>query len=162
MIVREATATDRDMIVKIFLDCWRESYIGVLPDVAIQAMTEERAGEIWDRALTSERETILVTSQGNTVCGVTRFTGEGNGKDGAIFSLYVSPKAQGQGLGTLLLEAAYNTLRDRGAQSVTLWVFAGNTPSIAFYHGRGWVPDGGTRTEKEFGQMELRLRRTEP
>lgn len=161
MTVREAVASDRDAIVQVFLDCWRESYVGVLPEAAIHAMTDERAGAMWDRALASEHGTILVADQDNTVYGVTRFAAGSEGEPGAVYSLYVSPRARGLGLGTQLLDTAYNTLRAGGAQSVTLWVFAANAPSVAFYQGRGWVPDGETRTQDEFGEPELRLLRTD-
>lgn len=158
--LRPATADDRDAIVAVFLACWRESYVGVLPDAAIAAMTDERAEALWSRALASMEGVVLVAVHDGVVQGITRFASGGAG-DGAVHSLYVSPAARGLGLGTRLLDTAYETLRAGGAASVALWVFAANAPSIAFYRGRGWLPDGGSRTQEEFGEPELRLRRGE-
>lgn len=155
-MLRVATSDDRDAIVAVFLACWRESYVGVLPSAAIDAMTNERAQDLWRRVLASSVGTVLVAEHGGVVQGVTRFAPE-HGRGGAVHSLYVSPMARGLGLGTRLLDAAYDALRAGGAESVALWVFAANAPSIAFYRGRGWLPDGGTRVQVEFGEPELRL-----
>ncbi|WP_448808860.1 N-acetyltransferase family protein [Agromyces bauzanensis] len=157
--LRPATSDDRDAIVAVFLACWRESYVGVLPAAAIEAMTDARAQALWDRVLASPMGTVLVAESDGTLQGVTRFAADSEGEGGAVHSLYVSPNARGLGLGTRLLDTAYETLRAGGARSVALWVFQANAPSIAFYRGRGWLPDGGVRTQDEFGEPELRLRR---
>lgn len=157
--LRTATGDDRAAIVGVFLACWRESYVGILPTTAIEAMTEKRAQALWRRVLQSTDGTVLIAEHDGAVKGVTRFAAESDGSGGAVHSLYVSPYVRGLGLGTQLLDAAYETLRDGGAESVALWVFAANAPSIAFYRGRGWLPDGGVRTQDEFGEPELRLRR---
>ena len=157
--LRPATSDDRDAIVAVFLACWRESYVGVLPAAAIEAMTDDRAQALWRRVLLSTEGTVLVAEHDGLVQGVARFAPGHEGDTGAVHSLYVSPDARGLGLGTRLLDAAYESLGEGGAESVALWVFAANAPSIAFYRGRGWLPDGGTRTQAEFGEPELRLRR---
>ena len=163
LVLRPATAADHDAIVHVFLDCWRTSYAGLLPDEAITAMTDERADALWAGALARGEGTVLVAESGGRVQGVTRFalTADPGGEPfGVVHSLYVSPSAQGLGLGTALLTAAHDRLLAQGAQWVVLWVFAANTPSVNFYRSRGWLPDGTTRTQPEFGQPELRLRKT--
>ncbi|HET6671874.1 MAG TPA: GNAT family N-acetyltransferase [Agromyces sp.] len=153
IVLRTATRDDRDAIVTVFLACWRQSYAGILPESAITAMTDERASALWSRVLAEAAGAVLVAERDGTVLGVTRFA------DAVVHSLYVSPDAQGLGVGTRLLDAAVESLRAGGARSVALWVFAANAPSIAFYEARGWQPDGQTRTQDEFGELELRLRR---
>ena len=168
--LRAATRDDRDAIVAVFLACWRQSYAGILPEAAITAMTDERAAALWSRVLAAPAGTVLVAERAGTVLGVTRFAratgglaGDADAGDrvgeGVVHSLYVSPDAQGLGVGSRLLDAAFESLRADGARSVALWVFAANAPSIAFYEARGWRPDGQTRTQDEFGEPELRLRR---
>lgn len=160
--LRTATSDDRDGIVDVFLACWRESYAGILPAAAIESMSDDRARALWERVLASPHGTVLVAEHDGRVLGVTRFAEEtdADGRPtGAVHSLYVSPEARGLGLGSLLLGTAYDTLRAGGASSAALWVFAANAPSIRFYRGRGWLPDGATRTQEEFGEPELRLRR---
>jgi GNAT superfamily N-acetyltransferase len=63
-------------------------------------------------------------------------------------ALYVHPDAQGEGIGTALLELA-KTLRPNGFE---LWVFESNTPARAFYARHGLVErertDGSGNEEK--------------
>jgi GNAT superfamily N-acetyltransferase len=164
--LRAATRDDRDAIVAVFLACWRQSYAGILPAAAITAMTDERAAALWSRVLAAPAGTVLVAECAGTVLGVTRFAGAVVDADagdrvgeGVVHSLYVSPDAQGLGVGSRLLDAAFESLRADGARSVALWVFAANAPSMVFYEARGWRPDGQTRTQENFGEPELRMRR---
>lgn len=173
--VRRATPDDLSGVLDVFLGCWRESYRGVLPASAIDAMTDERAEALWSRVLADTAGVVLVAVDGDAdvaegdgrVVGITRYA-VGAGTDagahegaaeGAVHSLYVSPRAHGAGVGTLLLSSATDALRAAGAAAATLWVFAANAPSIGFYESRGWRPDGETRTQADFGEPEQRMRR---
>ena len=49
-----------------------------------------------------------------------------------------------------------------GVTAGRLWVFAANSPSIAFYTAHGWAPDGSTRVEAEFGEPEIGLAKAWP
>lgn len=154
--VRPATTDDRDAIVAVFLACWKESYAGVLPQAVIDAMTDDRARTLWTHLLSEDAGTVVVAEVGQAVVGVTRYATED--RIGVVHSLYVSPRTQGMGVGTRLLHQAADAMTAGGRRSLRLWVFAANTPSIAFYRSRGWLPDGGTRTQEEFGEPELSLR----
>ena len=159
--LRTASSDDLDDIVRVFLACWRDSYRGVLPATTIEAMTDQRARVLWQRVLGSEAGEVLVAERvsdaGAELLGLTRFAASGDHAD--VHSLYVSPDAQGLGLGSRLLNAAAERLASAGATDATLWVFANNAPSIAFYRKQGWLPDGEERTQEEFGERELRLAR---
>ena len=152
--VRRAIPDDLSGVLDVFLGCWRESYRGILPERAITAMTDERAATLWQRVLASREGVVLVAEREDEILGLTRYAVAGT--EGAVHSLYVAPRAHGGGIGKALLDAA---LREGGATAAALWVFAANAPSIAFYIARGWVPDGVTRTQDEFGELEQRMRR---
>jgi len=154
--VRRATSDDLSGVSGVFLRCWRESYRGILPVEAIDAMTDQRAQALWRRVLSSAEGTVLVAAQGEQIVGVTRHAIDGS--HGAVHSLYVSPGAQGAGIGRMLLDAATAELRAAGAETGLLWVFAANAPAIRFYESRGWRPDGATRVQEDFGQPEQRMR----
>lgn len=55
-----------------------------------------------------------------------------------IAELYVSPDAQGGGVGRLLITEAENYARALGAPRIELFVVAGNTPARAFYVRMGY------------------------
>ena len=153
--LRPATSDDHDAIVEVFLGCWRQSYAGFLPQFAIDAMTDERASSLWTDLLKEGPGTVLVAECELEVMGVTRF--ETHAETGIVASLYVSPHAHGGGVGTLLLERSRAAMTKDAPRNLVLWVFADNVPAIRFYRRLGWLPDGHSRTQDEFGVPELRL-----
>jgi len=157
IVLRAGRPDDLNQVLAVFLACWRGSYAAVLPEALVASMTDEQAEVLWRRVLTSATGTTVVAVADDRILGLTRF--DASGPQGAVHSLYVSPDAQGLGLGTKLLDHASAAFADAGETSAELWVFAGNAPSIAFYGSRGWLPDGGTRVEPQFGEPELRLRK---
>ncbi|MFN8520169.1 MAG: GNAT family N-acetyltransferase [Chloroflexota bacterium] len=161
--VREATAADVDAVVALFLRCWRESYAEVLPPTAIEVFDEAGAVELWRRALVTPRPGTrgVVAVEGDRVVGIARMGRDPDEPDaGHVFSLYVDPRAQGGGVGRRLLDEAVAWLGSAGVTTATLWVFEANRRARSFYALGGWLPDGGTRVEPEFGEPEVRLRRT--
>ncbi|WP_440709407.1 N-acetyltransferase family protein [Herbiconiux sp. YIM B11900] len=167
--VRDATPGDLDAMVEVFLACWRESYSEVLPPELTGSMPEDRARILWSTALATPASRILVAEDENapgTVLGMTRHALEPTVENGVrvavVESLYVSPTAQGRGLGKLLLGAAVDSIAATSAQEARLWVFAANRPSIDFYRSQGWRDDGTTRVEAAYGEVELRMSRPVP
>jgi GNAT superfamily N-acetyltransferase len=159
---RPAAANDVAGIVAAFLDCWRDSYAAVLPARLVARMTDERANDLWTRVLeeAAPGEVIVAESDeasGPVILGVTRYSVEAG--EGMVHSLYVSPLAQGRGVGTRLLNAAADALAEAGVVTARLWVFRDNAPSLAFYRRNGWIPDGRTRVQDDLGEPEIRLGR---
>jgi len=155
--LRVARPDDLAGVVAVFLDCWRQSYRGVLPDRLVDQMSDEAAYDLWRRALSAPDATVVVAARGGVVLGVTRYARDGS--SGLVHSLYVSPTARGLGLGRLLLDRAAADLAAGQATTASLWVFADNTASIGFYRACGWLPDGATRVQDEFGEPEIQLRK---
>jgi ribosomal protein S18 acetylase RimI-like enzyme len=160
--IRAAAAGDLEGIVAVFLACWRGSYATVLPSPVIDGMTDDGALALWSAALGRPGSETLVAerSPGGEVLGVTRFSSSADA--GTVDSLYVSPDAQGLGVGARLLEAATDALARRGLASARLWVFKANAPSLGFYERHGWRADGGERVEAAYGEPELQLVRALP
>lgn len=153
--LRPARAGDLGPVLDVFLTCWRIAYQGLLPQPTLDAMTDDEATELWQRALADAGSRVVVAEHEGRVVGVVRWTPG----DATVQSLYVHPGHQGQGTGAALLEAATGALADQGAPVARLWVFAANAPARAFYRRHGWVPDGAQRVEERFGVAELRLER---
>lgn len=163
---RPATREDIDGIVAVFLSCWRGSYAEVLPRRLVDAMTDDEATSLWTRVLDEAGRGEVIVAEAEAagasrpaILGVTRFALAGDG-GGMVNSLYVSPLAQGKGVGSRLLTAAADALAAAGATTAHLWVFEHNAPSIAFYRRQGWVPDGDARVQEAFDEPEIRLVRT--
>jgi len=161
---RPATMNDLEDIVAVFLLCWRESYTGVLPQRLVDAMTDKQANDLWTRVLGESAPGEVIVAESDeasraTILGVARIA-VGTGEQGSVHSLYVSPQAQGKGVGSQLLSTACDALSAARVETVRLWVFQDNAPSIAFYRHNGWIPDGQTRVQEAFGEPEIGLGKT--
>jgi mycothiol synthase len=66
---------------------------------------------------------------------------------GEVYVVAVNPKAAGRGLGTVLTNVGLKHLRDRGLDTVLLYVDGDNDPAIAVYSGQGFEVD---RTEAQY------------
>lgn len=76
-------------------------------------------------------------------------------RDHLLDQLFVTPAAQGTGVGTALLRHAQR----RRPEGLNLWVFASNLPARRFYEQAGFVVIGGSDgTANEEGAPDLLLR----
>jgi len=164
--IRDAGPGDLAAIAGVFIACWRTSYPGLLPDPVIELYDRDGAEMLWRGALEGPRpgtQTFVAVDTDRAILGVVR---AGRDPDepsvGHIYSLYVDPAIQGRGLGSRLLLVADEWFRAEGLDEATLWVFAANGPALRFYARMGWEADGGERIEPEYGQPEVRLRRSLP
>ena len=66
---------------------------------------------------------------------------------GEVYVVAVNPKAAGQGLGKVLTGVGLQHLKDRGLESVVLYVDGDNAPAIAVYSGQGFQVE---RTEVQY------------
>ncbi|HEU5175765.1 MAG TPA: ribosomal protein S18-alanine N-acetyltransferase [Gemmatimonadaceae bacterium] len=67
------------------------------------------------------------------------------GGDGEIANIAVAAEARGQGIGGRILDAALETARTAGSETVHLEVRASNGPAQALYASRGFEPVGRRR-----------------
>ena len=78
-------------------------------------------------------------------CGLVREMPEGlDGREnrvGEVYTLYVEPDFQNQGLGRRLLDAMFRQLQADGCDTAVLWMLAAN-PTRFFYEGLGGDPVG--------------------
>ena len=146
--IRAATAQDADAIAGIYVDTWRDTYAGVLPDAALLRMSERGQALNWRHALSRRRatESVLVAEGesenivGFGSCGRSR--ARGLDYAGEVFTLYVHPDHQNMGCGRQLLRSLFLMLLQRRLESAVVWVVAEN-PSRFFYYAMGgaWVAE---------------------
>ncbi len=159
MTIREGRAEDIDALVRIFRACWQESYRDLLSEDVRNAMSVEKAKDLWLPALTpkSDRET-LVACAGEKPVGMARI-----GRDpdfpnrGHVFSLYIEPKYAGKGFGRALLTAALSRLSERDSTGISLWVFKANLGAIGLYKKMGFEPTGRERTDTRWQSLEIEM-----
>jgi ribosomal protein S18 acetylase RimI-like enzyme len=151
--IRRGTKADAASIGRVHVETWQAAYAGLLPDSLLAAMSDVRQSAWWSRALSDPREArgIFVADDedmgvvGFGSCGPAREIPEGlDGTEqrvGEVYTLYVEPDFQNQGLGRRLLDALFRQLRADGYDTAVLWMLADN-PTRFFYEGLGGLRVG--------------------
>lgn len=135
-------ASDAEVVARIHVDAWRETYSGLLPDHVVTFRDVAARTALWREALGNGVETgqavFIAGADGFVSCCAQRdarlvecgFTGE-------ISALYTLRRAQGRGLGRVLFRSAMTHLDECGFDGAALWVLAANRPARSFYEHLG-------------------------
>lgn len=139
VMIRRARRDDAWALARVYVETWRSTYAGMLPDRVLLGMNEATQAERWTRAIARGGELIRVAddarlgviglASGGPARGKLPFTSE-------VYTLYVLPDAHGYGIGRALVASMFEGFRGRGKNSALIWVLASN-PSRFFYEGIG-------------------------
>lgn len=137
--IRPARPGDARRIARLDVETWRAAYAGILTTPFLVGLSAQRRELGW--ATVIEREPrdvrVAVDSDGNILgfgsCGRCRGEREFAGE---VFTLYVAPDWQNQGIGRLLLNSLFERLVQQGCGSAIIWVLRDN-PGRFFYHRLG-------------------------
>ena len=154
-IVRPANENDIRAIAGLYVNTWRSTYAGILPDKVLIEMSIERQMVIWARAIRhaggeAEENILVIGNEYDSIFGVSScgFNRDRNKSySGEVYSLYIHPDKQNQGYGERLLSQNFQYLIEQGFSEAIIWVLSAN-PSRFFYEAMG-----GTRV----GEREERL-----
>lgn len=157
--IRAAKEADVKAIAEVYVETWRSTYAGILPDKVLIEMSPERQMVMWARAIRHvggpAKEFILVLEDaqagviGVGSCGFNRDRASSYG--GEVYTLYVHPDHQNQGHGEHLLAGLFDIMIAQGFKTGLIWVLRAN-PSRFFYE----VMNGkrvGEREEKLWGTV---------
>jgi GNAT superfamily N-acetyltransferase len=142
-MIRLAGVTDAEAIAKVHVDTWRSTYVGIVPDAYLSALSTSQRAEYWHGLLADDRRpsSILVAQKPVRIvgfpCAGPERTGDPEFK-GEIYALYVLPDYQAQGLGRGLFLASVDCLKWLGLGTLLVWVLADN-PHRGFYEKLGGV-----------------------
>lgn len=137
--IRPARPNDAQAIARLDVETWRTTYAGVLSATYLVGLSERRRDLGWRMAILREPRDVRVAVdvagriEGFGSCGPSRserhFPGE-------VFTLYVAPDRQNQGIGRRLLIALFRRLAASGLDAAVVWVLRDN-PSRFFYERLG-------------------------
>jgi ribosomal protein S18 acetylase RimI-like enzyme len=156
IVIRPARSTDARAVARLDVEIWRTTYAGVLSANYLVGLSERRREVGWRMAIIREPRDVRVavdaagTIQGFGSCGPSRserhFPGE-------VFTLYVAPDRQNQGIGRRLLIALFRRLVTSGLDAAIVWVLREN-PARFFYERVGGrlvsrkpIPVGGSQVD---------------
>lgn len=140
-MIRQRAAERRDLnaIGEIYVETWRDTYAGILPDDMLLRMSPDIEASRWSRVIDGKGVVIVAETE---VDGVVGFGSAGRSRLRAlpygaeIYTLYVSPDHQGRGAGRLLLTALFERLARAGHSSALIWVLRDNQARF-FYEAMG-------------------------
>jgi L-amino acid N-acyltransferase YncA len=157
--IRPAKEEDVQAIADVYVETWRSTYAGILPDKVLVEMSPERQMVMWARAIRHAdgpaTEQILVLEDPDA--GVIGVGSGGFNRDrastygGEVYTLYVHPDHQNLGHGERLLAGLFDIMIAQGYDAAVIWVLKAN-PSRFFYE----VMKGkrvGEREEKLWGTI---------
>jgi ribosomal protein S18 acetylase RimI-like enzyme len=157
--VRAATPDDASRIADINVRSWRDTYKGLVPDAYLLSLDPEAIARHLRQMTESGRDTVLVAGDPELLGFLWMSESrDGDARPGTaeIVALYVDPNHKRQGVGRALALASCEIARDRGFDTVSLWVFERNEHARAFYAALQFVPDGGAQTTTRWGGVALR------
>jgi ribosomal protein S18 acetylase RimI-like enzyme len=137
--IRSAQEADALLIARLHFHTWRETYRGLAPQAAINAVTEEVRLDRWQRMLASKggEQTILVAEVDGQLAGFG-MAGPASHKifqsRAEIKFLYVGAAFMRRGVGRKLLLHLARHMKEAGYSGIGLGVVAGNNPAITFYN----------------------------
>lgn len=138
--LRAAREADAQRIAEIYIETWRTTYAGTLPDRVLLDMSIERQAIYWTRAIKHGKEIIGVAE--DDTAGIVAVGSGGANRTrsktfaGEVYTLYVQPDFQNQGIGEQLLAYLFREISERGMNTAVIWVLAAN-PSRFFYEAMG-------------------------
>lgn len=146
--IRPASANDMPQIGRLLVNAWRSAFRGILDDAFLASMSAENQAQQHARRLGLPGVSYrIAVHQRDGVVGLATF---GPARDHIpphiqeLYSLYVAPAQQGQGIGTALVRAMAEHCRAGNIEAVFAWTLRDN-PYQGFYEKLGaWPSRTGT------------------
>jgi ribosomal protein S18 acetylase RimI-like enzyme len=160
--IRRAALDDAAALAEVHEATWRETYIGLMSEQMLDALTADARAEAWRRILSGEvgylATTYVAERAGQFVafgsCGEQRnaeFAAAGYA--GEFAAVYVLKTDQRRGLGTRLMTTMMDDLAARGLTGFTLWVPRDNIPARSLYEQLGGKLIGQRKDAREQGTL---------
>ena len=140
--IRDARPSDAVGMARTYVESWRDTYAGTVPEPYLLGMSVDREAMAWRRRLRAADPGALRVVADRGATGIVGLGEAGlarqglAGYRGEIFTLYVHPSTVAQGIGRALLRGLAQRLLDRGIDQVMVWVLADN-PARWFYEVMG-------------------------
>lgn len=146
--IRKAEIEDAPGVAKVHVETWQSHYKGQIPDDYLANLSVEKRTKSWIETFSNPKpnnKTFVADEageiQGFCSVGPSRDVGASH-ETGELYAIYLDPSKQGQGIGSALMKAGLDFLREQGFTKVTLWVLKTNLKTISFYEAKGWKVDG--------------------
>lgn len=153
MDVRDAAASEIDVLAQLWYDGWQDAHARILPS----ALAKHRTLESFKERLTALLPNIRVAGDLDEPLGFSLTKGD------ELYQLYVSAEARGKGVAQALISDAEHRLSQAGVTTAWLACAIGNERAARFYKKSGWNRAGNflSKLETPDGIFELEVWRYE-
>jgi len=137
-----------------------------MPDHFLDSLDPAARAGVWASRLREPERLVLVADEATDLRGfcslIPSRDSDAKAATAELSAIYVDPSCLRLGIGSLLLENLLPAACARGFDTLSLWVLRDNAPALAFYHARGFVPDGTVKTQtiSTFQVPEFRMQRS--
>lgn len=160
--IRTAQEQDALGIAKIHVGTWQHAYRGQVPDSYLDNLPQElnKRADKWKETIGKKQRGLRVfvaeSEQGIVgFCIVNACRDDDMDSDtGEVGAIYVDSMLIGKGIGSALMEAGLNFLKEEGFKKATLWVLTSHKKSREWYEKKGWKLEGKRKIEDR-GGMKL-------
>ena len=160
--IRRAMPVDAAALAHVHETTWRETYIGLMSEQMMDALTADARTEAWRRILAGETGYLSATYVADRAGTLVAFGSCGEQRDpdfaaagykGEFAAVYVLATDQRRGLGTRLMAAMMDDLTVRRLTGYTLWVPRNNIPARSLYEKLGGTLIGQRQDTGEHGTL---------
>lgn len=159
MIIRPAVTSDAATIAQVHVASWQHAYSHVLPTEFLANLPVEKRQAMWAASIAKDLPHVLVGEVDGRIVG---FSAIGPCRDDSappdafeIGAIYLAPTHLSSGLGRELWLASRDFAMSRGAQTISLWVFATNARAIKFYRMAGFEYEENSLQSFELGGVQV-------
>ncbi|MEP9409575.1 GNAT family N-acetyltransferase [Peribacillus frigoritolerans] len=138
--IRKAIEEDIKAVARVYVDGWRTTYRGLVPDDYLDELSYEDAEKRLIDFLNNENESFIYVAINDT----GKIIGFASGKsidetnfDGELYSLYLLQECRGLGVGRQLVSAISKHFKEKGIYSMMVWVMKQNKSGLGFYERMG-------------------------
>lgn len=137
MNIRQGNRDDIKEISKIYIDTWKSTYSGLVPDNFLNELSYEEGENKWVNFLSNQLHQSFIyvaTNDSEEIIGfaAARIINDKEFK-GELYALYLLPKAQGLGAGRSLISTTAEHFIKEGIFSMMVWVMKNNKSGSGFY-----------------------------
>ena len=140
MEIRKASKEDIKDVSRVYIDSWRTTYQGLVPDDYLKELSYEDAEKSWIDFSYNENEPFIYVAISDT----GKIIGFASGKsideknfDGELYSLYLLQECRGLGVGRKLISAIAKHFKEKDIYSMMVWVMNQNKSGLGFYERMG-------------------------
>lgn len=139
--IREARLEDAAGIADVYVQGWRTTYPGIVPDDYLAGMSLAAHTKRWQDIINSGDGFMLVAEDGpgniaGFIWGGATHSSDDPQYSGELHAIYVLRAYQGSDTGRHLVQALVKKLLEAGIESMIVWVLVAN-PARRFYEKLG-------------------------